>query len=76
MITTMTLDQLPPATTSTVLSVVGEPRLRRRLLELGLVPGIPVTLVRRAPLGDALVVHVRGYDLSLRRDEAALVEIR
>jgi ferrous iron transport protein A len=50
--------------------------LRRRLLELGLVPGTPVTVVRRAPLGDPLEITLRGYALSLRRDEAALIMVR
>ena len=53
--------------------VSGEERLRRRLLEMGLVPGTEVHLVRRAPLGDPLEIGVRGYRLSLRRAEAALV---
>ena len=51
----------------------GEPRLRRRLLEMGLTPGCPLTLVRRAPLGDPIVFNLRGYDLSLRAAEARLV---
>lgn len=70
-----TLATLPLHAAATVQTVSGEPRLRRRLLELGLVPGVPVTLQRRAPLGDPLVVQVRGYDLSLRRVEAELIEV-
>jgi len=46
-----------------------------RLREMGLLPGTRVTLVRFAPLGDPLEIQVRGYRLSLRRSEAALVEI-
>ena len=53
--------------------VAGEERLRRRLLEMGLVPGTEIHLIRRAPLGDPLEIGVRGYRLSLRRAEAALV---
>lgn len=46
-----------------------------RLREMGLLPGTRITLVRIAPLGDPLEIQVRGYRLSLRKTEAALVEI-
>ena len=70
-----TLSQLPLGARGVVWSVSGAPELRRRLLELGLVPGTPVEAVRRAPLGDPLEIIVRGYALSLRANEAALVEL-
>ena len=73
---TTTLATLATHASAQVSSVAGEPRLRRRLLELGLVPGVSVKLLRRAPMGDPLVIQVRGYDLSLRRAEAALVEVQ
>lgn len=47
-----------------------------RLMEMGLLPGTEVTLERVAPLGDPIVVRVRGYALSLRKEEARLVELR
>jgi Fe2+ transport system protein FeoA len=47
----------------------------QRILEMGITPGVEVRLVTRAPMGDPLVFEVRGYRLSLRRAEAALVEI-
>ncbi len=71
-----TLATLATHASALVSSITGEPRLRRRLLELGLVPGVSVKLLRRAPMGDPLVIQVRGYDLSLRRAEAALVEVQ
>ena len=46
-----------------------------RLREMGLLPGTRVTLIRVAPLGDPIEIQVRGYRLSLRKSEAALVEI-
>ena len=46
-----------------------------RLLEMGLLPGTPVEVVRLAPLGDPMDVRVRGYHLSLRRHEARLVTV-
>ena len=70
-----TLSQLPLGSRGVVRSVSGTPELRRRLLELGLVPGTPVAAVRRAPLGDPLEITLRGYALSLRANEAALVEL-
>lgn len=57
------------------MAVHGERAYRRRLLELGLVPGTAVTLLRTAPLGDPLELEVRGACLSIRRAEAALVEV-
>jgi ferrous iron transport protein A len=50
--------------------------VRRRLLEMGLIKGAPVELVRFAPMGDPIEVKVKGYRLSLRRDEAESVLVR
>jgi Fe2+ transport system protein FeoA len=58
-----------------VLRLDGDPTVRRRLMELGLVPGTPVELVRRAPLGDPIELAVRGVHLSLRRTEASLIHV-
>jgi Fe2+ transport system protein FeoA len=55
--------------------VGGERSFRRRLMELGLVPGTQVTLVAVAPLGDPLKLRVRGCDLSIRRREAQAIEV-
>jgi len=71
-----TLATLPTHASAAVTAIRGEGGLRRRLLELGLVPGVAVKLLRRAPLGDPLVIQVRGYDLSLRKVEADQVEVR
>jgi len=55
----------------------GPPRggLRRRIMEMGLTPGVLVRVRKIAPLGDPMEIHVRGYSLSLRRADAALVEV-
>ena len=45
--------------------------LRRRLLDMGLIPGTKVCLFKTAPMGDPMELHLRGYDLSLRREDAA-----
>ena len=70
------LDHLAPGERTTVAAVHGEPALRRRLLEMGLTPGVEVEAVRRAPLGDPLEVRLRGYHLSLRGAQARLVAVR
>lgn len=50
--------------------------LSLKLLEMGLLPGSEITLVRTAPLGDPLYFHVAGYNLSLRKEEASTVLIK
>jgi ferrous iron transport protein A len=59
----------------TVQHVGGERAFRRRLMELGLVPGTRVELVSVAPLGDPIELLVRGASLSIRRSEAACVQV-
>jgi ferrous iron transport protein A len=71
----MTLDTLAVGNRARVSSIEGERRLRRRLLELGLVPGTEVRVLRRAPLGDPLELHVRGGRLSLRKADAARIAV-
>jgi ferrous iron transport protein A len=69
------LSELPPGRCGHVLRVGGAPALRRRLLEMGLCNGVRVAVVRRAPLGDPIEFHLRGYNLSLREDLAQQVEV-
>ena len=71
----LTLDRFEPGTQVQVLNVTGALPIRRRLLEMGLCPGVAVDVIRRAPLGDPLEVRVRGYLLSLRLDQAAQVSV-
>ena len=66
----MTLADLPLGCTATVASVDGERPFRRRLLEMGLLPGVRVTLKNVAPLGDPLDLELRDGRLSIRRHEA------
>ncbi|HEY6867147.1 MAG TPA: ferrochelatase [Candidatus Eisenbacteria bacterium] len=69
------LSQLSPGERSIILRLEGEPASVRRLMELGLVPGTEVVLIRRAPLGDPLELRMRDIHLSLRREEAAYVHV-
>lgn len=56
-----------------MVKVEGEGRVRRRLFDMGITPGTEVFLRKKAPLGDPLEVTIRGYELTLRKDEAMLV---
>ena len=71
----MTLDGLGVGATARVTGVLGEGSFRRRLLELGLVPGTAVTRTGTAPLGDPLAFRLRGAVFTLRRADAALVTV-
>lgn len=60
---------------ATIATVLGEGRVRRRLFDMGVTPGAKVYLKKKAPLGDPIEVTIRGYELSLRKDEAMLIEV-
>jgi len=70
-----TLKTLKPGVDARVVRVHGEGPLRRRIMEMGLTPGTPIRVRKIAPLGDPVEILVRGYALSLRKADAALVEI-
>lgn len=69
------LADLPIGARARVSHVAGDGEVSARLLEMGLTPGVEVLLVGRAPLGDPLELELRGYRLSLRKTEAAGVEV-
>ena len=69
------LADLPLGRAATVSSVGGPRAFRRRLLEMGLVPGTEVRIVTIAPLGDPLRIEVRGGQWSIRRSEAAQIAV-
>ena len=71
----MTLDELTQGDQARVTGVAGGDDVSLRLLEMGLTPGAVVRLLGTAPLGDPLELEVRGYRLSLRRSEAARVDV-
>ena len=56
-----------------VLKITAEGKIKRRLFDMGVTPGAEITLKKVAPLGDPIQVLIRGYDLTLRRDEAKTV---
>ncbi len=71
----MTLDRLHPGKSGYITYVNGEGALRRRLLEMGLTPGTYVYVQKTAPLGDPIEIRVRGYQLTIRKDDAANIGI-
>lgn len=70
------LSQLKIGEQGTVVAVNGEGAIRRRLFDMGITPGAEVYLRKKAPLGDPIEIAIRGYELTLRKAEAAHVEIR
>jgi Fe2+ transport system protein FeoA len=70
-----TLNALPYGVEARVVSVDGESAVARRLMEMGVVPGAPVCVIKAAPLGDPIEVRVRGYHLALRRAEAQTISV-
>jgi len=63
-------------TTATVAEIKVPPQSRPRLMEMGLLVGTPVELVRFAPLGDPVEIKVRGYNLTLRKQEAEQIWVK
>ena len=72
----MTLDSLPIGKPAIILTVGGEGDLRCHLLDMGLIPHTEVTVRKVAPLGDPVEVTVRGYELSLRKADAEMIEVQ
>ena len=71
----MTLDELSVGHSGVITQVGGEGILRCRLLDMGLIPRTKVTLQKVAPMGDPIEIRVRGYELTLRIEDARKIEI-
>ena len=71
-----TLGDVAVGQSGQVVRLHGDGALRRRLMDLGLIKGTPFTVVKVAPLGDPVEITVRGYELSIRKEEAVIVEVR
>lgn len=71
----MTLDQLKPGARAKVARLNGEGAVKRRIMDMGLTKGVEVAVRKIAPLGDPIELTVRGYELSIRKSEAAMVEV-
>ena len=71
----MTLKELAVGKSGLITAVGGEGNLRCRLLDMGLIPNTKVTVVKIAPMGDPMEIRLRGYELTLRLEDAAQIEI-
>ena len=71
----MTLDQLAVGKSAVIKSVGGEGALRLRLLDMGLIPRTQVTMQKIAPMGYPVEIMVRGYELTIRKDDARYIEL-
>ena len=70
------LSEFAVGESGTILSVSGEGAVRRRLFDMGVTPGADVKLRKKAPLGDPVEITIRGYELTLRKAEAACGEMQ
>ena len=70
-----TLREVPIGSTVKVVKVHGEGAVRRRIMDMGLTKGVDVTVRKVAPLGDPIQLNVRGYELSIRKADAEMVEV-
>ncbi|MFT3745583.1 MAG: ferrous iron transport protein A [Pyrinomonadaceae bacterium] len=71
----MTLTELPIGKDARVISITGKNAVTTRLMEMGVIPGVSVKMVKAAPFGDPIEVRVRGYSLAMRRNEADAIEV-
>lgn len=72
----ITLKDLKPGQEGTVISIGERGPMRRRIMDMGVTPGISIKVVKVAPLGDPIEVNIRGYELSLRKSEAENIQIQ
>ena len=72
----MNLTSLPIGATAKVTNVNGNNPITKRLMEMGVVPGVSVRVIKSAPFGDPLEISVRGYHLAMRKSEADTIEVQ
>ena len=72
----MTIDNLKIGQSGVISRVGGEGPLRLRFLDMGLIPGTKVTLRKIAPMGDPIQIALRGYELTIRREDAAKIDLQ
>ena len=72
----MTIDDLKIGQSGTIKEVGGEGPLRLRFLDMGLIPGTKVTLQKIAPMGDPIQIRIRGYELTIRREDAQKLALK
>ena len=70
-----TLSNLPVGSEARVVSVNATNGVARRIMEMGVIPGVTVSVIKAAPFGDPIEVRVRGYSLAMRKTEADAIEV-
>ena len=70
-----TLKQTPIGSTVRVVKIHGEGAVRRRIMDMGITKGVEIFVRKAAPLGDPIELNLRGYELSLRKDDAEMIEV-
>lgn len=71
-----TLKETAAGATVTIVKLHGEGAIKRRIMDMGLTKGTQVYVRKMAPLGDPVEVTVRGYELSLRKEDARMIEVQ
>ena len=71
-----TLRQVKVGETITVVKLHGEGAVKRRIMDMGITKGVQVYVRKVAPLGDPVEVNVRGYELSIRKNDAEMIEVQ
>lgn len=71
----MTLDKLAIGQSAKIIAVGGEGSLRNRLIDMGLIPKTTVMLRKVAPMGDPIEIRLRGYELTLRKEDASVITV-
>lgn len=70
------LSDLKPGESGSVVSIGTKGPMKRRIMDMGVTPGVDIKVIKVAPLGDPIEVNVRGYELSLRKDEGKQIQVR
>ena len=71
-----TLRDVKCDSSAVVVKLHGEGATKRRIMDMGITPGVALKVIKTAPLGDPIEINVRGYELSLRKEEAARIEVQ
>lgn len=72
----MSVNDLKPGESAVIDSIAGDERLAKRLMAIGYIEGTKITLKNTAPLGDPVIINLRGFDLALRRQDAKNIKVR
>ena len=72
----MTLKELEIGKSAVIRTVGGQGALRQHFLDMGMIPGAEVTVVKLAPMGDPIQIHLRGYDITIRKEDGEKIVLK